>query len=125
MSSTVNFYCQTTENLTANVSSPIKDNGTTVTLTLPSQYILERIYLQGTVSGNIPIAIGTLANPELFMPYSAGITANSISNGGCRFSSPLMNGVDLDTQVYITAQANVYGIINIYAVAGSIAMING
>jgi hypothetical protein len=59
------------------------------------------------------------------MPYSAGITANSISNGGCRFSASVMNGVDLDTQVYITAQANVYGIINIYAVAGSISMING
>lgn len=120
-----NVYCSTTSNLVANVSAPIQDNGTVLTLTLPAHYIMERIYLKGTVSGNIPIAVGTLANPEFFMPYSAGITANSISNGGCRYSADMSLGVDLDTQVYITAQAAVYGLMEIIVVIQAISAIEG
>lgn len=120
-----NYYCNTTSNLTANTPAPILDNGTVLTLTLASTHMIEKIYFQGTVSGNIPIAVGSLANPELIMPYSAGITANSISNGGCRYCPPVSVGADLDTQLYITAQANVYGIINIIAVAQAMSDING
>lgn len=122
---TTNYYCNTLGNLSTNVSAPIHDTGTTLTLTFPSTHMMERIYFQGTVSGNVPIAVGTQANPELFMPYSAGITANSISNGGCRYCPPVSVGVDLDSQVYITAQGNVYGIINIIAVAQPISAIQG
>jgi hypothetical protein len=105
------YYCLS-NNPRANVPNPILNISTLVNEIVLLNYVVKRIYVSSEVSGTQSIAIGSLTNNELIVPFSANVKLLTDSKG-CMYSPVLAYSMVNDTELYLTADADIDGVVNI------------
>lgn len=107
----ITYYCQVS-NPRANIPTPILDISTLVIEIVPIDNVVKRIYVSSDVVGSQSIKIGSLTDDELIIPLSANVHLMT-SNKGCMYNPTLAYSMVEDTPLYLTASADVDGIVNV------------